>query len=90
MQKKIGDMQRRGMNSSRIAAATRGLAALDDDQLASRLVDSRATLQQMLGRPVDYLAYPFRSSRRACGCSHARRAVIAPPSPQPGFNRRER
>lgn len=65
------------------------LPALDDAALASEVEGSRAALARLLGRPPDYLAYPFghlddrvEAAVRAAGY----RAAF---SVEPGFNRRD-
>jgi peptidoglycan/xylan/chitin deacetylase (PgdA/CDA1 family) len=41
------------------------LSALSDDEARSEMEDSRATLQQQLGRPVRHFAYPFGGAAEA-------------------------
>ena len=65
------------------------LPTLDDGDLADELAGSKAELEDLLGKPVDYLAYPFgRYDERVLGATRAAgyRAAF---SVQPGFNRRD-
>ncbi len=65
------------------------LPTLDDGRLADELAGSKAELEDLLGKPVDYLAYPFgRYDERVL--TGARTAGYrAAFSVQPGFNRRD-
>jgi len=85
----ILDMQCRGVGFQSHSCSHPSLTALDDDQLVSELVDSRAALQQMLGRPVDYLAYPFGHLDERVVAATRRAGYRAAFSTQPGFNRRD-
>ena len=65
------------------------LPTLDDGCLADELGGSKAELEDLLGKPVDHLAYPFgrydeRVLRAACAAGY--RAAF---SVQPGFNRQD-
>ena len=85
----ILDMQRRGVSFQSHSCSHPSLPALDDDQLASELGESRAGLQQMLGRPVDCLAYPFGHLDERVVAATQRAGYRAAFSTQPGFNRRD-
>lgn len=64
------------------------LPTLDYSCLADELAGSKAELEDLLGKPVDYLAYPFgRYDERVLAATRAAgyRAAF---SVQPGFNRR--
>ena len=65
------------------------LPTLDDGRLADELGGSKAELEDLLGKPVDSLAYPFgRYDERVLAATRAAgyRAAF---SVQPGFNRRD-
>lgn len=65
------------------------LPTLDDAALVAELAASRATLQDLLGTPVDYLAYPFgRYDERVLKAAQ-QAGYRAAFSTQPGFNRRD-
>ena len=83
----ILDMQRRGVSFHSHSCSHASLPGLDDDRLQHELVESRAALQRLLDRPVEYLAYPFghvddRVVAAARGAGY--RGAF---STQPGFNR---
>jgi len=83
----ILDMQRQGVSFQSHSCSHPSLPALDDDQLARELVESRAALQQLLGHPVDYLAYPFGHVDERVVTATRRAGYRAAFSTQPGFNR---
>src|SRR5271166_4525879 len=85
----ILDMQHRGVSFQSHSCSHPSLPALEEDKLASELVESRAALQQMLGRPVDYLAYPFGHLDERVVMATRRAGYRAAFSTQPGFNRRD-
>jgi peptidoglycan/xylan/chitin deacetylase (PgdA/CDA1 family) len=85
----ILDMQRRGVSFQSHSCCHPSLPALDDDQLSRELVESRAALQQLLRRPVDYLAYPFGHLDERVVAATRRAGYRAAFSTQPGFNRRD-
>lgn len=65
------------------------LPALDDVRLADELAGSKAELEDLLGRSVDYLAYPFgHQDDRVVKATHTA-GYHAAFSVQPGFNRRD-
>lgn len=65
------------------------LPTLNDAQLKDELAGSRAELENLLGEPVGYLAYPFgHHDERVIEASRAA-GYRAGFSVQPGFNRRE-
>ncbi len=85
----ILDMQRQGVTFHSHSCSHPSLIALDDDQLARELVDSRAALQRMLGRAVDYFAYPFGHVDDRVVEATRRAGYRAAFSTQPGFNRND-
>ena len=85
----IVDMQRRGVSCQSHSSSHPSLPSLDDDQLASELVQSRAALRQMLGRAVDYFAYPFGHLDERVVAATRSAGYRAAFSTQPGFNRRD-
>jgi len=85
----ILDMQRRGVSFYSHTCSHASLPELDDVRLHSELVDSRASLQQLLGRPVEYLAYPFGHLDERVTCAARSAGYRAAFSTQPGFNRRD-
>ena len=65
------------------------LPTLDDATLVAELAGSRATLQDVLGTPIDYLAYPFgRFDERVLKAAQ-QAGYQAAFSTQPGFNRQD-
>jgi len=85
----ILDMQRAGVCFQSHTSSHASLPGLDDERLTAELADSRSALQDLLGRPVEYLAYPFghvdeRVASAARGAGY--RAAF---STQPGFNRQD-
>ncbi len=83
----IRDMQGRGCSFHSHTRSHARLPTLDDADLADQLAGSRAALARLLGRKVDYIAYPYgqldervEAATRAAGY----RAAFAT---QPGFNR---
>lgn len=83
----IRDMQQRGVNFHSHTRSHASLPTLDDAALADQLGGSRASLADLLGHDVPYIAYPFghlddrvEAATRAAGY----RAAF---STQPGFNR---
>jgi peptidoglycan/xylan/chitin deacetylase (PgdA/CDA1 family) len=85
----ILDMKNRGVSFQSHTCSHRSLPALDDDELVRELADSRAALQQLLGCPVEYLAYPFGRLDERVVVATRRAGYRAAFSTQPGFNRRE-
>jgi peptidoglycan/xylan/chitin deacetylase (PgdA/CDA1 family) len=84
----IQDMAKRGISFQSHTRAHPSLPTLNDVQLNEELVGSRAALRALLGRDIEFLAYPFghlddrvEAAARAAGY----RAAF---STQPGFNRR--
>lgn len=85
----IHDMQNRGCSFHSHTRSHPSLPDLDDDRLAEELLGSRQELAALVGRPVDFLAYPFgHHDERVEAAAHAAgyRAAF---STQPGFNRQE-
>lgn len=84
----ILDMAKRGISFHSHTRTHPSLPTLDDVQLSEELVASRAALRSLIGRDVEFLAYPFgHSDDRVEAATHAAgyRAAF---STQPGFNRR--
>lgn len=85
----IRELQDRGF---RFESHTRGhadLPTLDDDALHAELAGARADLTRLLGRPVNYLAYPFGRYDERVATAAQTAGYVAAFSTQPGFNRRE-
>jgi peptidoglycan/xylan/chitin deacetylase (PgdA/CDA1 family) len=83
------DLQRRGVALHSHTCSHASLPKLDDEALRRELVESRAALQRLLGRPVDYLAYPFgHLDERVVAAARSAGYRVAF-STQPGFNRRD-
>jgi peptidoglycan/xylan/chitin deacetylase (PgdA/CDA1 family) len=85
----ILDMQRRGVAFHSHTCSHASLPSLDDERLAHELVESRAALQRLLGRKVDYLAYPFGHADERVVAAARQAGYRAAFSAQPGFNRRD-
>ena len=83
----ILDMQRRGVAFHSHTCSHPSLPGLDDDRLARELTGSRADLQRLLGREVDYLAYPFGHLDERVATATRSAGYRAAFSTQPGFNR---
>lgn len=64
------------------------LPVLDDAALTSEVAGSRAALGDLLGRPPDYLAYPFGHLNERVEAAARAAGYRAAFSVQPGFNRR--
>jgi peptidoglycan/xylan/chitin deacetylase (PgdA/CDA1 family) len=84
----ILDLQRRGIAFHSHTCSHASLPELDDAGLAHELEDSREALQALLGRPIDYLAYPFGHLDERVVAAARRAGYRAAFSTQPGFNRR--
>ena len=63
------------------------LPTLDDDDLVSQLEGSRRSLERLLGRPVDCLAYPYGRVNDRVEAATRAAGYRAAFSVQPGFNR---
>jgi peptidoglycan/xylan/chitin deacetylase (PgdA/CDA1 family) len=83
----ILDMQRRGVGFHSHTCSHASLPDLDDDRLSRELVESRVALQYLLGRQVDYLAYPFGHLDERVVSAARKAGYRAAFSTQPGFNR---
>jgi peptidoglycan/xylan/chitin deacetylase (PgdA/CDA1 family) len=83
------DLQRRGVALHSHTCSHASLPTLGDDELRRELVESRSALQRLLGRPVDYLAYPFGHLDERVAAAARGAGYRAAFSTQPGFNRRD-
>lgn len=85
----IRELQDHGFRFESHTRSHADLPTLDDDALRRELAGSRSELEDLLGKSVDYLAYPFgRYDERVLNA--ARDAGYAAAfSTQPGFNRRD-
>ena len=83
----ILDMQSRGVSFHSHTCSHASLPALDDDRLRHELVESRAALQRLLDRPIEYLAYPFGHLDDRVVAAARSAGYRAAFSTQPGFNR---
>lgn len=85
----IRELQGQGFRFESHSRSHADLPTLDDDALRSELAGSRAELEDLLGAPVDYLAYPFgRYDERVLTAAKAA-GYAAAFSTQPGFNRHD-
>lgn len=82
-------MQHRGVAFHSHTCSHASLPDLDDQRLEHELGDSRGALEKLLGRPVDYLAYPFGHVDERVAEAARRAGYRGAFSTQPGFNRRE-
>lgn len=85
----IRDMQERGCSFHSHTRSHASLPTLSDAGLADQLAGSRRALAELLGHPVDYIAYPFgHLDERVVAATRAAgyRAAFAT---QPGFNRQD-
>jgi peptidoglycan/xylan/chitin deacetylase (PgdA/CDA1 family) len=88
-QEEILAMAAEGVRFESHTRTHRRLAALSDDHLLAELAGAKADLETLLGRPVQYLAYPFgEHDERVCTAAKAA-GYAAAFTTQPGFNRRE-
>jgi len=85
----ILEMQRRGVGFHSHTCSHASLPSLDDNRLSHELVESRAALQRLLGRQVDYLAYPYGHLDERVVAAVRSAGYRAAFSTQPGFNRRD-
>jgi peptidoglycan/xylan/chitin deacetylase (PgdA/CDA1 family) len=85
----ILDMQRRGVSFHSHTCSHASLPSLDDDHLMRELAESRATLERLLGRQVEFLAYPFGHLDERVTAATRSAGYRAAFSTQPGFNRRD-
>jgi peptidoglycan/xylan/chitin deacetylase (PgdA/CDA1 family) len=85
----ILDMQSHGVTFHSHTCSHASLPSLDDNRLSLELVESRAALQRLLGRQVDYLAYPYGHLDERVVTAARRAGYRAAFSTQPGFNRRD-
>jgi peptidoglycan/xylan/chitin deacetylase (PgdA/CDA1 family) len=84
----IRDMQRSGVAFHSHTCSHPSLPDLDDARLAHELEQSRNALAELVGRPIDYLAYPFGHLDDRVVSAARRAGYRAAFSTQPGFNRR--
>ncbi|HXX85866.1 MAG TPA: polysaccharide deacetylase family protein [Casimicrobiaceae bacterium] len=85
----ILELQRRGVAFHSHTCTHPSLPSLDDARLMHELVESRATLQRLLGSRVDYLAYPFGHVDDRVAASARSASYRAAFCTRPGFNRRD-
>jgi peptidoglycan/xylan/chitin deacetylase (PgdA/CDA1 family) len=85
----IRGMQAQGCAFHSHTCSHASLPSLSDDELAAQLTDSRATLAQLLERPIEYLAYPFGHLDERVEAATRAAGYRAAFSTQPGFNRKE-
>ncbi|MGA7180851.1 MAG: polysaccharide deacetylase family protein [Thiobacillaceae bacterium] len=84
----ILDMTTRGISFHSHTRTHPSLPTLDDAVLNEELVGSRAALQTLLGRDVEFLAYPFGHSDDRVEAVTQAAGYRAAFSTQPGYNRR--
>lgn len=85
----IRELQGQGFRFESHTRSHADLPTLDDDALRAELAGSRADLEDLLGGPVNYLAYPFgRYDERVLKAAKAA-GYAAAFSTQPGFNRHD-
>lgn len=85
--REISDMMQMGASFQSHSLRHSSLVALDDAALHDDLVKSRCVLEDLLGHPVEFLAYPFGhvdARVQAAACTAGYRGAF---STQPGFNR---
>lgn len=83
----IRDMQGRGCSFHSHTRAHASLPTLSDAELADQLAGSREALSRLLGRDVDYLAYPYGHVDERVEAATRAAGYRAAFSTQPGFNR---
>lgn len=83
----IHDMLCRGVSFQSHTRSHRSLPSLSDAELVSELGGSRQALAELLGRDVEYLAYPFGHLDERVEAAASRAGYRAAFSTQPGFNR---
>jgi peptidoglycan/xylan/chitin deacetylase (PgdA/CDA1 family) len=85
----IVDMQRCGVDFQSHTCSHPSLPGLDDERLAAELAGSRSALQELLGTPVDCLAYPFGHFDERVASAARQAGYRAAFSTRPGLNRRD-
>ncbi len=85
----ILDMQRRGVSFHSHTCSHASLPSLDDARLAGELAGSRQKLSDLLGRPVEYLAYPFGHVDERVAAATRAAGYRAAFSTRSGFNRQD-
>lgn len=83
------DMQVRGVSFHSHTRSHASLPTLDDGTLADQLDGSRATLANLLGHQVDFIAYPFGHLDERVEAATRAAGYRAAFSVQPGFNRQD-
>ncbi|AFL75875.1 polysaccharide deacetylase family protein [Thiocystis violascens] len=83
----IRDMQQRGGSFHSHTRNHARLPSLHDAELTDQLASSRQDLRELLGRDVDYLAYPFGQVDDRVEAAAKAAGYRAAFSTQPGFNR---
>jgi len=84
----IMDMIKHGISFHSHTRTHPSLPTLDDLRLNEELVGSRAALRTLLGKDVEFLAYPFGHSDDRVEAATQAAGYRAAFSTQPGFNRR--
>jgi peptidoglycan/xylan/chitin deacetylase (PgdA/CDA1 family) len=82
-------MRQRGCSFHSHTRTHASLPMLDDAALADQLAGSRATLADLLGHDVDYLAYPYGHLDERVEAAARAAGYRAAFSVQPGFNRQD-
>jgi peptidoglycan/xylan/chitin deacetylase (PgdA/CDA1 family) len=85
----IRSMQDMGFNFQSHTRLHPDLTTLPDKELTEELAGSRQDLEDMLGRPVRYLAYPYGRFNEQVLRTARTAGYEAAFSTQPGFNRRD-
>lgn len=85
----IIDMQNSGFAFQSHSRTHVSLPSLDDVRLREEVADSRSNLIALLGRPVEFFAYPYGHLDARVAAAVATAGYRAAFSTQPGFNRRD-
>lgn len=85
----IRDMQGRGCSFHSHTRSHASLPTLNDTELADQLAGSRQALAELLGRAVDYIAYPYGHLDERVEAASLAAGYRAAFATQPGFNRQD-
>ena len=85
----ILDMRRSGVTFHSHTCSHASLPSLDEERLTVELAASRTALQDLLRRPVEFLAYPFGHVDERVASAAKQAGYRAAFSTQPGFNRQD-